>query len=84
MMWDEIAEEITQATGEPFKICDRHAVGGGCINQGYQISQGSRHYFIKLNQISQVGMFEAEALGVQQIWETQTIRVPQVICWGGL
>lgn len=84
MMWDQIAEQISQATGEPFKICDRHAVGGGCINQGYQISQGSRHYFIKLNQISQLAMFEAEALGVQQIWQTQTIRVPQVICWGRL
>ncbi len=52
MMWDQISEQISQATGEPFQICDRHAVGGGCINQGYQISQGS--VIILLNSIKLV------------------------------
>lgn len=82
MMWDQIAEEISKTTGERFQISDRRSVGGGCINQGYQISNGSRYYFIKLNQASEVAMFEAEALGVQQMGKTQTIRVPQPICWG--
>ncbi|WP_083622140.1 fructosamine kinase family protein [Planktothrix serta] len=81
-MWDQIAEQISQATGERFQISDRRSVSGGCINQGYQISNGSRHYFIKLNQASEFAMFEAEALGVEQMWETQTIRVPKPICWG--
>jgi fructosamine-3-kinase len=27
-------------------------------------------------------MFQAEALGLQQIWETHTIRVPKPICYG--
>lgn len=82
MMWDIIAEQITQATGEKFQIRDRHSVSGGCINQGYRISDQSRTYFVKLNQASEIAMFEAEALGVKQIAQTQTIRAPQPICWG--
>ncbi len=81
-MWEQISDRISQVTGELFQVSDRRSVGGGCINQGYRLSDGSRHYFVKLNQASQVAMFEAEAVGVQQMWETQTIRVPQPICWG--
>ncbi len=81
-MWNQIVDHIEQVTKEPFQIRDRRSVSGGCINQGYRLSDGSRSYFVKLNQASQVAMFEAEALGVEQIWDTQTIRVPQPICWG--
>jgi fructosamine-3-kinase len=82
MMWDAIAAKITQVTGEPFEIANSRSVGGGCINQGNSISDGKRTYFVKLNRASEVEMFAAEALGVRQMWDTQTIRVPKPICWG--
>jgi fructosamine-3-kinase len=82
MMWDQIANHIAQVSGENFIIKERHSVSGGCINQGYCLSDGDRQYFVKLNQASQVAMFEAEMLGVQQMWNTQTIRVPKPLCWG--
>ncbi|CBN58459.1 MULTISPECIES: fructosamine kinase family protein [Kamptonema] len=81
-MWNNIATRITEVTGEKFKIDNRRSVSGGCINQGYQISDSSRSYFVKLNQASQIAMFEAEILGLQQMWDTQTILVPQPICCG--
>ncbi len=81
-MWDKIAVHISETTGEIFSIDNRRSVSGGCINQGYCISSSARSYFTKLNQASQVAMFEAEAVGLQQMRETQTIRVPQPICWG--
>lgn len=81
-MWNQIAAEISQATGHPFQLLHRRSVGGGSINQAYAISEGDRAYFVKLNQASQIAMFEAEALGLQRIAQTQTIRVPQPICWG--
>lgn len=81
-MWDKIAAHISEATGETFSINNRRSLSGGCINQGYAISSTARTYFAKINQASQVAMFEAEALGLQQMGETQTIRVPQPICWG--
>ena len=81
-MWDKIAGHISEITGETFSLDHRHSVSGGCINQGYSISCSSRAYFAKINQASQIAMFEAEALGLQQMRATQTIRVPEPICWG--
>lgn len=81
-MWDNIAARISEVTGDSFFIDNRRSVSGGCINQGYAISSSSRTYFVKINQASQVAMFEAEALGLQQMRATQTIRVPEPICWG--
>lgn len=81
-MWTEIDAHISQVTGKKFHSSQRRSVGGGCINQGYAVCDGQRTYFVKVNQASQVTMFEAEALGLQQILQTATIRVPKPICWG--
>ncbi len=81
-MWNAIADQISQKTGTSFQIEDRRSVGGGSINQAYQISDGSRHYFVKLNQANQLPMFEAEALGLKEIADTNTILVSRPVCWG--
>ncbi len=81
-MWKKIAEHITQVTVENFEVTDYRSVGGGCINTGYKVSDGTRSYFVKINQASLVEMFRAEALGLKQMLETQTIRVPKPLCYG--
>ncbi len=81
-MWDKISAHISEVTGDKFAIDNRRSVSGGCINQGYAISSISGTYFAKINQASQVTMFEAEARGLQEMRKTQTIRVPELICWG--
>ena len=81
-MWTQIAAEIAKVTGEPWEIENFRSVSGGCINQGYAVTGKGRTYFVKVNQPSQVEMFAAEALGLEQMLKTQTIRVPQPICWG--
>lgn len=83
-IWNHIAAHITQVTGKPFQVSHHRPIGGGSINQAYAVSEGDRAYFIKLNQASQVAMFEAEAAGLQQIAASQTIRVPNPICWGAM
>lgn len=81
-MWNLIAQDITRVTGRSFDLQDRRSIGGGSINQAYRISDGDRDYFIKLNRAAQYGMFEAEALGLKEIADSNTIRVPRPICWG--
>jgi fructosamine-3-kinase len=81
-MWQEIAKAISEATANSFEIETTRSVGGGCINQGYKVSGNGKNYFVKLNQASQVEMFVAEALGLEQMYATDTIIVPQPICWG--
>ncbi|WOD37714.1 fructosamine kinase family protein [Nodosilinea sp. E11] len=81
-MWTAIAQHISAKTGQAFTIQERRSVSGGCINQAYQINDGAQAFFIKLNQASQVAMFEAEALGLSEMYDSQTIRVPKPLCWG--
>ncbi len=81
-MWTQIAEHISQATQQEFQVKKQRSVSGGCINQGYSLIGDNITYFVKINQASQVEMFAAEALGLKQMLATETIRVPQPICWG--
>ncbi|MDJ0534675.1 MAG: fructosamine kinase family protein [Xenococcaceae cyanobacterium MO_207.B15] len=81
-MWQTIAKEISKATGKEFEVKETCSVGGGCINQGYKIQSLDRQYFVKLNQASLVEMFVAEALGLKQMHQTQTLTIPYPVCWG--
>lgn len=81
-MWDLIATHITRVTGQPFQAKSQRSVGGGCINTATALADGQQTYFVKLNQAAQVAMFEAEAAGLEAMVATQTIRVPQPVCWG--
>ena len=80
-MWTQIAAHISKSQPK-FKIASHRPVSGGCINQGYAVSDGERTYFVKLNEAPKVEMFVAEALGLQEMAQTNTIRVPKPICWG--
>lgn len=81
-MWTQIDAQISQAIPHSFESRDRRSVGGGCINQGYRVSDGTQTFFVKLNRADQLEMFEAEAIGLQQMREAQAIRIPKPICTG--
>lgn len=81
-MWNHIAAHISQVTETAFEVSDRRSVGGGCINQGYRVSDGNTTYFVKLNQASTLAMFEAEAAGLRHMQSTGTMRVPVPIGCG--
>ncbi len=81
-MWTQIAAHIGQVTLQTFEISQRRSVSGGCINQGYVVSGNTGTYFVKLNKADKMQMFEAEALGLKQMRETDTICVPKPICVG--
>lgn len=82
MIWTEISQAISDKTHSEFELENRRSVGGGCINQAYQLIGKQKSYFLKLNRANQVEMFAAEALALEEMYNTQTIRVPQPICWG--
>jgi fructosamine-3-kinase len=81
-LWPSISEQISATTGTPFSCNERRTVSGGCINAAYVVSDKTRRFFVKLNDATKSGMFEAEAQGLREIAATQVIRVPQPICWG--
>ena len=79
-VWNAIARHISDVTGTPFAARAQQAVGGGCINTATVLQDGTRRYFVKLNDAARVAMFEAEAEGLTEIAGTQSVRVPQPIC----
>lgn len=80
--WSQIATQIAAASGRPFTPAAPKSVGGGCINAAVTLSDGERSYFVKLNAVDRLSMFEAEAAGLAEIASTGTIRVPAPLCTG--
>lgn len=81
-IWDSIGSHIEQVTGRPFKLQQQNSVGGGCINSAYVIKDGHQSYFVKTNTADRLDMFEAEAAGLQEMADSNSIRVPLPICTG--
>jgi protein-ribulosamine 3-kinase len=80
---DAIAAAIREATHHDFRARNATPVGGGCINQALRLEgvDGSR-YFVKLNDARKLEMFEAESIGLEQMAQTRTVRVPQPVVHG--
>lgn len=81
--WSGIAAQISASTGIPFVAKKISTVGGGCINESYCIESNGQRFFVKLNSAGNLPMFEAEASGLQEIYDSHTLRVPVPVCWGG-
>lgn len=80
--WAAIGQRISAATGAPFAVRSRHAIGGGCINSATVVQDGSKKFFVKLNDAARLSMFEAEAEGLKEIAKTRSVRVPLPLCSG--
>jgi protein-ribulosamine 3-kinase len=82
MNWNQIAEAISAASGEPFNLQRTDSIGGGCINSAYRLVGDRQSYFVKLNRAERLDMFEAEAEGLRALAEAQAIKVPLPVCSG--
>lgn len=81
--WQAIAQHIEQSTGKDFTVKQQQSVAGGSINAAYILTaENSQRYFVKTNALGQKSMFDAEALGLQAMVASNTIKVPIPICSG--
>ena len=81
-LWETIGADITAATGQQAELSGQESTGGGCINQTLRVRYGAGSYFVKLNSASRADMFAAEALGLRELQDSHTLRVPEALCWG--
>jgi fructosamine-3-kinase len=81
-LWIQIAARISDATGAPFRLRGSHSVGGGCINATEVLEGDGRKYFVKLNDADRLDMFEAEAAGLKEIVDSNTVRAPRPVVSG--
>ncbi len=69
--------------GSGTTVSSRRAVSGGDINSAYLLELSNKErLFMKANRADRIGMFRAEAKGLNAIRQTVTIRVPEVLAFG--
>lgn len=81
-LWYHVEKAISEHTGHQYKISKQREIGGGCINSAYQISNGETDWFVKTNKASLVDMFASEAEALNEMADSQTIKVPRALCYG--
>ncbi|KAL2460737.1 Protein-ribulosamine 3-kinase [Abeliophyllum distichum] len=76
-MSDDPIREWILSEGNATEIRGIRSIGGGCINRAscYVTDVGS--FFVKTNRSIGPSMFEGEALGLNAMYETRSIRVPK-------
>lgn len=77
-----MAAEISRVRGIPFTVQSSRSTGGGCINRAAIISGDGQNWFVKLNAPGLQPMFDAEMAGLQEMYGTNTLRVPAPVCAG--
>jgi fructosamine-3-kinase len=78
--WARVAAAIAEAEGQPCVLAERRPLGGGCVNQAWLLRAGDgTRRFLKCNRADLLGMFQAEAAGLEEIRASGTLRVPRPI-----
>ncbi len=80
--WQTLIGHIESASAQPFNLLKVQPLAGGDINKAYRLQAANKSFFVKLNRPDRLAMFEAEALGLQALAQTEAIRVPKVIVCG--
>ena len=81
-LWHDIAHAIAKATSQPFVSIDSQPIGGGCINETHIVQMDGQHWFVKLNSIDKLDMFEAEMEDLSILNSAHALRVPEPLICG--
>ena len=82
-MFDSLDEAITDVFGSGVTVTGRRPIGGGDINDAYELrlSDGN-HVFMKANNASRLAFFTAEVRGLEAIKKTGAIGTPEALAVG--
>lgn len=80
--WQAISEQIELTTGQAFGVVSAQKLAGGDINAAFRLQGHDKSYFVKLNCADLLAMFDAEFAGLQDLANTQTMRVPVPVVYG--
>ena len=79
-----VESTLKDIAGRSVRIRDTAPIGGGCINPSARLdAEEGGTYFLKWNTSAHIGMFAAEADGLRALAAPGTVRIPEVLGWGG-
>ena len=64
-IWQQVEKDISEHSGKPFRIIEKHSITGGDINNAFKVSDEKNSYFVKTNRQQLAYMFEAEARSLE-------------------
>ncbi|XP_051122656.1 protein-ribulosamine 3-kinase, chloroplastic isoform X2 [Andrographis paniculata] len=76
-MGEDPIREWILSEGKATQITSIRSIGGGCINLANRYDTDVGSFFVKTNRSIGPEMFHGEALGLNAMFATQTIRVPK-------
>ncbi|MDH4129757.1 MAG: fructosamine kinase family protein, partial [Spirochaetota bacterium] len=75
-----VKELIDKELGYDVSIEKGISIGGGCINNACLVKTNiGECYFLKYNESVSPKMFEAEAIGLNELYKADLLRVPRVL-----
>ncbi|KAK4379350.1 hypothetical protein RND71_001212 [Anisodus tanguticus] len=83
-MSDDPIREWILSEGKATQIKGISPIGGGCINHATRYDTDAGSFFVKTNRSIGQSMFDGEALGLNAMYETGSIRVPKPYKVGSL
>ncbi len=81
-IWQQVEKDISEHSGKPFQIVEKHNIAGGDINNAFKVSDEKHSYFVKTNRQQLAYMFEAEARALKELFQTQTVKAPEPVSFG--
>lgn len=81
-MWDEILAQLSARLGGSVELLESRQLYGGDINYSHHISTNKSDFFVKINQLDLLSMFEAEAENLKALANTGCVQVPAVVLCG--
>ncbi|MEP6684880.1 MAG: fructosamine kinase family protein [Parafilimonas sp.] len=79
---DHIVQQLSRQFNQLVQIQKQTQVFGGDINKTFHLKTNIGAFFLKLNDGSLKDMFEKEFTGLQQLHQTKTIKIPEVVLHG--
>lgn len=79
---DHITQQLSQHFDTTVQIRTQRQVFGGDINQTFQLQTNIGPFFLKLDDRNFEDMFQREFEGLQLLYQTQTIKIPEPILHG--
>ena len=77
-MWQALCDRLARVLNTGVEYIRHSSVSGGCIHNAQALETNKGTFFVKINRIESLPMFEAEAAGLEAIQETAAIRCPTV------
>lgn len=81
LLLDYIAQQLSAHFNQSIQIKNQTQVFGGDINQVFHLQTNIGSFFLKLNDGSLKDMFEKEFQGLQLLYQTRTIQIPEPILY---